>query len=92
MDVWLGIKQVGCHERYLGLPTFAERCKRIFFFGFIKDTVWKKVKGWKRYAFSIVGKEILLKAMVQAIPSYDTSCFILSKIIKDLHRLIADFW
>ena len=43
--------------------------------------------------FSAAGKEGLLKAMVQVIPSHAMACFKLSKkLIKDLHKLIANFW
>ncbi|KAL5579343.1 hypothetical protein UlMin_011785 [Ulmus minor] len=87
-----GVRLVICHDKYLGLPTFAGRCKRDLF-NFIKNRVWNKVKGWNSSLFSQAGKEILIKAVIQAIPSYAMSCFKLPKrLIKDIHRLIARFW
>ncbi|KAK3225308.1 hypothetical protein Dsin_005170 [Dipteronia sinensis] len=40
----LGVQLVGCHERYLGLPSFAGKCKRDLFFG-IRNRVWERIKG-----------------------------------------------
>lgn len=43
--------------------------------------------------FSKAGKEILLKSVIQSIPNYSLSCFMLPKsIIKDIYRLMASFW
>ncbi|KAL5543315.1 hypothetical protein UlMin_007099 [Ulmus minor] len=89
---FFGVRWVACHDKYLGLPTFAGRCKRDLF-TFIKNRVWHKVKGWNASLFSQAGKEILIKAVLQAIPSYAMSCFKLpKKLIKDIHRLISRFW
>ncbi|KAL5573133.1 hypothetical protein UlMin_022730 [Ulmus minor] len=58
-----------------------------------KSRVWDKLKGWSMSVFSAAEKEVLLKAVVQTIPTYAMSCFKLPKtLIKDLHRLIDDFW
>ncbi|KAL5554391.1 hypothetical protein UlMin_041792 [Ulmus minor] len=92
MADFLGVKQVECHKKYLGLPTFVGCCKKDLF-AFVKNKVWNKLKGWNGSIFSMVGKEVLLKVVVQAVPTYAMSCFNLCKrLIKDLHRLIADFW
>ena len=80
------------HDRYLGLPTFAKRYKKDLF-AFIKDKVWNKVRGWNNSAFSGASKEILAKAVVQAIHSYAMACFkLLKSLIHDMHPIIANFW
>ncbi|KAL5559689.1 hypothetical protein UlMin_035900 [Ulmus minor] len=92
LDGFFGVRLVECHDKYLGLPTFAGKCKRELF-SFIKSKVWRKVKGWNSSLFSQAGKEILIKAVLQAIPSYAMSCFKMPKsLIKDIHRLISRFW
>ncbi|KAL5560150.1 hypothetical protein UlMin_036361 [Ulmus minor] len=78
---FLQVNQVDCHEKYLGLPTFADRCKKDLFL-FIKNRVWDKLGGWNGTGFSAAGKEILLKAMVQAIPTHAMACFKLSKQLR----------
>ena len=74
----LGFKESKTHNRYLGLPTFIGRSKKMVFQG-VQDRVWKKLKGWKEKLLSRAGKEILLKAVIQAIPTYAMQCFELPK-------------
>ena len=55
--------------------------------------VWDKVGGWNNSGFLVAGKEVLLKAVIQVIPTHAMACFkLLKKLIKDLYRLIDDFW
>lgn len=78
--------------QYPGLPSTVGGSRKNVF-QTLKDKVWKKVKGWKGSLFSSVGREILIKAVVQAIPSYVMSCFrIPNEFIKKIHTMVTRFW
>jgi hypothetical protein len=88
----VGVRLVICHERYLGLPCFSGRSKRKLFYEVV-DRVWSKVKGWSEKFLSVGGKEILIKAVIQSVPSYAMSLFRLPKgLITELYRLCGRFW
>ena len=88
----IGVRLLDCHDKYIGLPTFAGKCKQELF-SFFKSRVWNRVKGWNSSLFSQSCKETLIKAVLQAIPSYAMSCFwIPKKLINNIHRLISQFW
>ena len=62
-------------------------------FSAIKDKVGKKLEGWKQKILSKAGKEILIKAVAQAIPTYTISCFKLpDALCEDLTSMIHNFW
>ena len=80
------------YERYLGLPAMVGRKKKASL-NSIKDRVWGKLQGWKEKILSQVGKEVLLKAVVQAIPTFAMSCFRLPMgLCPDIEMLIRKFW
>ena len=56
-------------KKYLGLPSLIGRSKKQVFTE-IKERVGKKMLGWKEKLLSIGGKEILIKVVVQAMPTY----------------------
>ena len=88
----LQMKEVDYHAKYLGLPTILSRSKKAVFAG-IKERVWKKLRGYKEKLLSSPGKEIILKAVAQAIPSYAMSIFKLPETLLDeLHAILAKFW
>ena len=51
------------------------------------------LQGWKEKLLSQVGREVLIKSMIQAIPTYSMSCFKLLKwLIQEIVTLIRKFW
>ena len=55
--------------------------------------MWKKLQGWKENLLSQAGKEVLIKSIIQAIPTYTMNCFKLPRgLIKELEVLIRKFW
>lgn len=88
----LKIKQVTLPEWYLGLPSSVCH-KKIDSIFYIKGRIWKYLQLWKGNVFSSGGKEVIIKTVVQAIPSYSMSCFKLPKgIIAECNHLMAKFW
>ncbi|XP_075670405.1 uncharacterized protein LOC142640206 [Castanea sativa] len=70
----LGVAEIKEYEKYLGLPAVVGRKKKASLH-YIKDRVWGKLQGWKEKLLSQTGKEVLSKAIVQAIPTFAMSCF-----------------
>jgi hypothetical protein len=59
----------------------------------IKDKVWNRLNDWKVHFLSQAGNEILIKAVVQAIPTYCMSVFLLPNLLcKELNGLMQRFW
>ena len=88
----LGIREVVQFESYFGLPTLVGRSKYQTF-SFLKDRVWKKIQGWKGQLLSRAGKEILIKAVAQSIPTYTMGVFQLPvKFFNELNSMCARFW
>lgn len=62
-------------------------------FEYIKQKVWLRIQGWQEKLLSKVGKEVLIKAVAQAIPTYAMSCFDLTKgLCDELSSMIARWW
>ena len=88
----LGVSEVREYEKYLGLPAVVGRNKKASL-NFIKERVWSKLQGWKEKLLSQAGKEVLLKAAVQAIPTFAMSCFKLpGGLCDEIEALIRKFF
>ena len=86
------MQEVKEYEKYLGLPAIVEKNKKASF-NYIKERVWSKLQGWKEKLLSQAGWEILLKAMVQAIPTFAMSCFKLPMgLCDEIEELIWKFY
>ena len=69
-----GFEVIWQHETYLGLPSLVgkSRCNP---FQALKDKLNNKLSGWKEKLLSHARKEILIKVVAQAIPTYTMSVF-----------------
>ena len=76
----------------MGLPSLVGRNKRNTF-NEIKKKLRKKLAGWKEKMLSKAGKEVLIKAVAQAIPTYTMSCFKLpDALCEELTSMVRNFW
>ena len=80
MKMVLGVREVDKFDTYLGLPTLVGRSKYQTF-SLLKDRVWKKTQGWKGQLLSKAGKEVLIKAVAQSIPTYTMGLPVISKVM-----------
>ncbi|MCH80014.1 hypothetical protein A2U01_0000776 [Trifolium medium] len=88
----MGVRHVLGTGNYLGLPSMIGRKKKDVF-TFIKDRIWKRIKSWRGRALSRAGKEVMIKSMLQAIPSYVMSVYLLpDSTVKDIERMMNSFW
>ena len=75
--------------KYLGLPFMTGRSKDIF--QFVHDRIWKKLSGWKEKSLS--QREVLIKSVVQSIPTYLMACFLLpNSMCSSITGLVRHFW
>ncbi|CAA0833358.1 DNAse I-like superfamily protein, partial [Striga hermonthica] len=79
-------------SRYLGLPLGIGAFKRDAF-QFVEESVKARIESWKNNLLSPAGKEVLIKSVLQALPIFVMSCFLLPiGLCKRICRLMAKFW
>ncbi|XP_015068823.1 uncharacterized protein LOC107013425 [Solanum pennellii] len=87
----LHVKEVNAPGKYLGLPAVIGRSKKSVF-AYIHDRVIAKINNWKCTSLSRVGREVLLKTVVQSIPTYVMNMFVLpSNICEPVERAMNGF-
>ena len=88
----LGVRAVMGTGKYLGLPSMVGRSKEATF-GFIKDLIWHKINSWSSKCLSKADREIMIKSVLQSIPSYIMSVFLLpNKLVDAIEKMINAFW
>jgi hypothetical protein len=88
----MGVKHVMGTCTYLGLPSMVGRSKKATF-GFIKDRIWRKINSWRGRALSKAGKDVMIKSVLQAIPSYIMRVYLIPEsIISEIERMLNSFW
>lgn len=62
-------------------------------FGWLRERFWDKTRGFGEKSLSKAGKEVLIKSVLQAIPTYVMGCFRLPDyLLHELESIIAQFW
>jgi hypothetical protein len=90
-EFW-GLHEVHNFEKYLGLPAMIGRSKKAIFNG-LKERIVQRLQGWKEKFLSKAGREVLIKAVAQSIPTYAMNCFRLPQSWCDeISGLIARYW
>ncbi|CAN1250765.1 Putative ribonuclease H protein At1g65750 [Linum perenne] len=90
---YLGFQRVSPFGKYLGVPSEWGGSKKEVF-RYLIERMENLGQSWKSLSLSHGGKETLLKAVYQSIPTYIMSCFLLPKDMtnKMNSRLNAFFW
>ena len=87
----LQVQTVGFDDKYLGLPTPSGRMSKGKFQN-LQEQLTKWILQWGEAA-SQGGKEILIKAVAQSLPTYIMGVFHLPRSVSDdLTRMVHNFW
>jgi hypothetical protein len=87
----LHVDLVVFEEKYLGLPTPEGRMCRGKFQN-LQSRLLKRIVAWGD-TLSLAGKETMIKAVAQAIPTYIMGVFKLPmSVCDDLNRMVRNFW
>jgi hypothetical protein len=88
----LQVTQETFETKYLGLPTPEGRMNKGKFKS-LQEKLLKRLIQWGEIYLSQGGKEVLIKAIAQAIPVYVMGIFKLPfGLLDELTKIIRDFW
>jgi hypothetical protein len=80
------------YDKYLGMPVLVGKSRNQAFKN-NKDRVWRRLGDWKIKFLSQASNEVLLKAVIQAILTYNMSIFLLPKgLCSEINSMIQNFW
>ncbi|XP_022569212.1 uncharacterized protein LOC111212078 [Brassica napus] len=88
----LQIQNEGGVGKYLGLPKHFGRRKKDMFASIV-DKIKQKAKSWKNRFLSTAGKLVMLKSVLNAMPSHSMTCFKLPvSLCKRIQSAVTRFW
>ena len=88
----LGVQVVLGTGKYLGLPSMIGRDRKATF-AYIKDRVWQKINSWSGKCLLKAGREVMIKSVMQSIPTYVMSLFQLpTTLIDSIEKMMNSFW
>jgi hypothetical protein len=71
----------------MGIPRESENQRSM------KVKIWRRIQGWKERLLSKAGKDILIKEVAHAIPTYAMPCFDLTKkLCNEISSMICCYW
>ncbi|GMI84759.1 hypothetical protein HRI_002145200 [Hibiscus trionum] len=88
----LAVQMQTCLDKYLGLPSMVGRNKKRSL-TFMAEKCSKSLSTWSPRLLSMGGKEVYIKAVLQALPLYAMSVFLLPKSpCQDLQAKFVKYW
>ncbi|XP_019158935.1 PREDICTED: uncharacterized protein LOC109155745 [Ipomoea nil] len=88
----LSVAQVEDFGKYLGLPSVIGRNRRAVF-AYVEQKLRQRFGSWNKRILSKAGKEVLLKSVAQAMPTYTMSIYLLpTTLCASLERLMNRYW
>ncbi|XP_019179174.1 PREDICTED: uncharacterized protein LOC109174390 [Ipomoea nil] len=75
----LGVDQARNFGKYLGLPSFIGRNKRVVF-SYVEDKIRQRVTSWNKKLLLQAGKKVFLKSVAQSMPTFSMSVFFAPRI------------
>ena len=88
----LAINQEGGMGMYLGLPEKICGSKKQVF-SFVQERLNNRTNSWSAKLLSKGGKEVQIKSIAQAVPSYVMSCYLLPQgITQNLTSVVSRYW
>jgi hypothetical protein len=92
IKVQLDIQNAALSEKYLGMPTHVGISVNNAF-KYLKERVWNKGQGWMKKALYAGEKEVLIKPVAQAMPTYSMSSFkLLRGLCQHINGVLHNFW
>ncbi|KAL0336948.1 UNVERIFIED_CONTAM: hypothetical protein Scaly_1969900 [Sesamum calycinum] len=77
------------HDLYLGLPSIVGKSQKAVFSS-LRDKVWNRISGRNEKMLSHAGKGMLIKAVLQSIPTYAMGVFRLPEgVLRDIQSLVC---
>ena len=88
----LGARIINECEKYLGLPMTSGKSK-VNTFKKLHERINKRVMGWKEKFITKARREILIKTIAQAIPTYSMNLFKIPQVVGDsINSTLAKYW
>lgn len=88
----LRAQTVDYYTKYLGLPTLVGRSKKQVF-QVVVERVINRLKGWKERNLTKARREVLIKSVIQSIPTYAMSCFLFPRsLCEEIDKAFTRFF